>query len=617
EIKKTDENKGETQPETENPKSKIQNPKSLMGDLDNIILMSLRKEPSRRYSSVEQFSEDLHRHLVGLPVLARPVTLVYSASKFIERNRTTVAFATIALVALLAGLSIAVWQAVIARQERERAERRLTEIRKLTNNLVSGWEKGIPETQITSQVRGRIADISSEYLENLANEINNPEILKELAEAHLKLGHEYAWALVNDDKAKASFQKAETIARKLITDNPNDLEAKDLLVRSLYKYDEFFGERDRETSLQNHFERLRLREEIYAAKPNDEKAVASLSNATHNCGWILKLLGRSEESVPYYRRSIELTKQLIALLEPNAKTSEERSKLADLYSTVAMNQTDIGDLSLSLENYRRAATIADTLYRENPENKTFAGQKAATHYDLGLILKKTGDFRGSNEAFRNGLETARNQNLRSADGYLVRKEINFLLDIAENFHELKDDKSALDSLHESFAVWRKYNELEINKGNSRNLNASAYLFYLGGKLLTRMQKNDEARAVFDESEINYKKFFENNPTKSDKRIFAKFYLTLGDFHAGLGVCSFANSPFEGLANQAQYCPSEIKGLPTTNSKSLTEAKKYYENALNILNEMNAKKLLVYEDQENLRIAREKIALCNEKLNGKS
>src|SRR5262249_13761144 len=46
----------------------------LAGDLDNIVLMALRKEPQRRYASAEQFSEDISRHLGHLPVIARPDT---------------------------------------------------------------------------------------------------------------------------------------------------------------------------------------------------------------------------------------------------------------------------------------------------------------------------------------------------------------------------------------------------------------------------------------------------------------------------------------------------------------------------------------------------------------
>jgi serine/threonine protein kinase len=56
----------------------------LAGDLDTIILMALRKAPSQRYASVEQLSEDLRRHLEGLPVMARPQTLGYRSAKFIR-----------------------------------------------------------------------------------------------------------------------------------------------------------------------------------------------------------------------------------------------------------------------------------------------------------------------------------------------------------------------------------------------------------------------------------------------------------------------------------------------------------------------------------------------------
>ena len=58
----------------------------LRGDLDNIVLMALRKEPERRYQSVEQLSEDIRRHLATLPVLARRDTLAYRGAKFVRRN---------------------------------------------------------------------------------------------------------------------------------------------------------------------------------------------------------------------------------------------------------------------------------------------------------------------------------------------------------------------------------------------------------------------------------------------------------------------------------------------------------------------------------------------------
>src|SRR5205085_5245041 len=65
----------------------------LSGDLDNIILKAMRKEPGRRYSSVEQFSEDTRRHLEGLPVIARKDTFAYRTSKFVHRHKAGAAAA--------------------------------------------------------------------------------------------------------------------------------------------------------------------------------------------------------------------------------------------------------------------------------------------------------------------------------------------------------------------------------------------------------------------------------------------------------------------------------------------------------------------------------------------
>src|SRR5262249_50292385 len=64
--------------------------RQLSGDLDNIVMMAMRKEPERRYRSVEQFSEDIRRYLSGLPVTARSDSFIYRAGKFARRHRVAV-----------------------------------------------------------------------------------------------------------------------------------------------------------------------------------------------------------------------------------------------------------------------------------------------------------------------------------------------------------------------------------------------------------------------------------------------------------------------------------------------------------------------------------------------
>jgi serine/threonine protein kinase/tetratricopeptide (TPR) repeat protein len=73
----------------------------LAGDLDNIVLKALRKEPSRRYTSVTEFSEDLSHFLQDLPVQARKESLPYRGRKFLKRNRVaSLAAATSAVLVL-------------------------------------------------------------------------------------------------------------------------------------------------------------------------------------------------------------------------------------------------------------------------------------------------------------------------------------------------------------------------------------------------------------------------------------------------------------------------------------------------------------------------------------
>jgi eukaryotic-like serine/threonine-protein kinase len=92
----------------------------LEGDLDNILLKALRKEPARRYGSAEHFNEDLRNHLEGLPVTARENTFGYRLQKFVRRNRVGVVAGAFVAATLFAGVITTLWQARLAlREERQ------------------------------------------------------------------------------------------------------------------------------------------------------------------------------------------------------------------------------------------------------------------------------------------------------------------------------------------------------------------------------------------------------------------------------------------------------------------------------------------------------------------
>ncbi|MFN0276962.1 MAG: serine/threonine protein kinase [Pyrinomonadaceae bacterium] len=115
-------------------------PSRLVGDIDNIILKALRKDPAERYRTVEQFSGDLWRFIDGLPVLARPSSLAYRTGKFIKRNKISVIAATLIFVSLVAGIAGSMWQANVARAQADiaRSEQAKSEkISKFMGRMIS------------------------------------------------------------------------------------------------------------------------------------------------------------------------------------------------------------------------------------------------------------------------------------------------------------------------------------------------------------------------------------------------------------------------------------------------------------------------------------------------
>jgi eukaryotic-like serine/threonine-protein kinase len=121
--------------------------RELAGDLDNIILKALHKDPERRYASVEQLSDDLGRWLDGLPVHARTATLRYRAHKFVSRNKAMVAAITAVVTTLLGATVVSLDQ---ARRADEQAVRAVDEARRAQSETERAR---MAEVQLQEQIR--------------------------------------------------------------------------------------------------------------------------------------------------------------------------------------------------------------------------------------------------------------------------------------------------------------------------------------------------------------------------------------------------------------------------------------------------------------------------------
>jgi len=124
----------------------------LQGDLDNIALMALRKEPERRYRSVAQLIDDVEHHLDGRPVSARPDTFLYRAGKLVRRYRGVVATASAALL-LIVGLVI--FYTVEVTRQRDRAQTAAMESQQVSTFLRSLFEVAAPTRSQGEQITAR------------------------------------------------------------------------------------------------------------------------------------------------------------------------------------------------------------------------------------------------------------------------------------------------------------------------------------------------------------------------------------------------------------------------------------------------------------------------------
>jgi eukaryotic-like serine/threonine-protein kinase len=187
--------------------------KQLQRDLDNIVLMALRKEPLRRYSSVEQFAEDIRRYLAILPVAARRDTPRYRASKFVARHKAGVAAVAAVALTLVIGLVITVQQARIA-------QRSFNDVRSLANSLIFDVHDSIKDLPGSTPARKIIVDRALQYLNVLARESNGDMGLqRELAAAYERVGAvqgDYTENNLGDSQGSlASYQKALEIRKQI------------------------------------------------------------------------------------------------------------------------------------------------------------------------------------------------------------------------------------------------------------------------------------------------------------------------------------------------------------------------------------------------------------------
>ena len=388
----------------ENPKSQIRNSKSLKGDVDNIILKALRKEPERRYQSVQEFSEDIRRYLSGLPVSATADSTFYRFSKFIKRNRIGTAVAVVIL--LLSGVSI--WQGIVANRERAKAENRFEQVRKLANIVLFEYHDGIAKLPGATGMREKMVKDSLEFLDNLSTEsIGNLDLQRDIVKAYRKVGDIQGEGNTGNvgksNDALQSYQKAFVMQEKIVEKNPNNVEDQKMLGDlhiEIGGHQRNVGDLpNTEKSFQNA---LQIFADLQTRVPNDFKLKSALAKAFWNIASLKTTQNRFDESLENYQKALEIYRQLAV---------DDALNMKNYLRNVALTEKSMGSIfqvrgenEKALQYFQKALAIDLENAKNNPNDVSAALDLSFTYGSVASALREAKNYAGAKENYRKAIE---------------------------------------------------------------------------------------------------------------------------------------------------------------------------------------------------------------------
>jgi eukaryotic-like serine/threonine-protein kinase len=359
--------------------------KRLRGDLDNIVLMALRKEPQLRYASVEQFATDIRRHLENLPVSASNGTLQYRASKFIRRHKAGVAAAILVAAAVLAGVATTLHEAHVARRHQLRAEQRFNDVRKLTNTLLFDVHDSIQSLPGATAARNLIVSNALQYLDRLSADAGDDQALqRELAAGYLRLGTVQGNANTGNlgqvQNARASYEKAVAILLRLVSRPPDDPEVESELATAYSRLADMKSNQDPEALLL-YEKSLLIRKKLQAQNPGDRRWDQALTLSWAEIATVFLITDKYPQAEDAANQSLAAAQRY---LQGNPSGSGERSQVSLAYTKLGIAQDSNGKIAEAINSLLRALQIDLQLAQEQPNN-------ADVHRDLAIDYERLGE----------------------------------------------------------------------------------------------------------------------------------------------------------------------------------------------------------------------------------
>ena len=183
------------------------------GDIETIVAKALKKAPSERYANAAALADDVRRYLAHEPISARPDAALYRTARFVQRHRAGVAMASVAVMALGAGIGVALWQAREARAQRVQAEG-------LIEYMIGDLRKKLQPVGRLDVLDGIGAKALAYYAAQDLNRLDADSLGRRARALHL-IG-DLAEQRGKLDEAQSDFQQAADTTSELLKRNPGD-----------------------------------------------------------------------------------------------------------------------------------------------------------------------------------------------------------------------------------------------------------------------------------------------------------------------------------------------------------------------------------------------------------
>ena len=366
----------------------------LEGDLDTVVCKALAREPERRYASAVALAEDLERFRQGRPIAARPDTLGYRMGKFVRRHRGSVGASGLALLAILIGFGVALWQADVARtqaalaeQQSTLAQAQATRSERIKDFLIALFKQQEPVQRAGAKLQTPLGMIEAGIVAAQRDLTTDPllrdEVLGDLADIEVNLGGaDNAQPLLEQSLSfrREQYGNAHPLVARALASQVTAMfqkgkfsEAEPKIAEAQAIFSAVYGpEHISVADLQNRMVRVLIsqtrfteaatlmREVIRKTERHFGLRHAEIGLRRSNLGVVLSQLGQDADA----QRELETA---IAILE-QANGPEHAALLFPL-NTLGDLQRRRGQLPQALANYQRAVAITRAqLGEEHPRH---------------------------------------------------------------------------------------------------------------------------------------------------------------------------------------------------------------------------------------------------------